>query len=218
MREDSTFVRAVVTIALVVALALLPACASQAETLCGFVVVETSHPQSLPATTTTDPALRLPVDLLRCVPVSSRRDVSVGHHLVADTTGVLSSDAAVAPKSVGPGNGLGPGAAHISDPAFSRPRIVIGQSMEARVKPWGRADNAKWYQAWRKNWHPNMTHDERLAGWMRNRRWLDRQMKRGAEIFDIGPDPTKAPSPFYRLERLYLRKHGYPVTVVPGVP
>ncbi len=91
--------------------------------------------------------------------------------------------------------------------------IVIGEGMY-RVKPAARSINAKWYQAWSKNF-PNgrlMTDAELNAAKVRNARWIKSKINQGYTIYDIGPKGTSISSPFYQLERDIIDKLGYPTT------
>lgn len=91
--------------------------------------------------------------------------------------------------------------------AASKERVVIGEGME-RVRRFARSIDAKWYQAWGKNFSRAMTKAERKAAWQRNKQWLLKQMKEGKEIIDIGIEDGK--STFYRLERAFIHKMKYP--------
>lgn len=78
--------------------------------------------------------------------------------------------------------------------------------------------NAKWYQAWSKNFPTNrlMTPAELSAAQARNARWLNTKINQGYKIYDIGIDATRATrSPFYQLERNILQQRGYPTTIIP---
>ena len=50
--------------------------------------------------------------------------------------------------------------------------------------------------------------------WMsRNRKWIKKQMKEGAEIIDIGEDPLRPTrSKYYKMEKAEITKKKYPVT------
>jgi hypothetical protein len=81
-------------------------------------------------------------------------------------------------------------------------KIVLGEGMD-RVKDFARKNDAKWYQAWKKNF-PNrkMTPDELSKSLKRNERWLKKKIKDGYEIIDIGIDPSRSSrSPFYQIEQ-----------------
>jgi len=99
--------------------------------------------------------------------------------------------------------------------------IVIGEGMGA-VKTTAKTlqsqgINAKWYQAWSKNFPTNrlMTPAELSAAKARNARWLNKKINQGYKIYDIGIDATRATrSPFYQLERSILQQRGYPITVL----
>ncbi len=100
--------------------------------------------------------------------------------------------------------------------------IVIGEGMGA-VKTTAKTlqsqgINAKWYQAWSKNFPTNrlMTPAELNAAQVRNARWLNSKISQGYTIYDIGIDATRATrSPFYQLERSILQQSGYPTIVIP---
>lgn len=100
--------------------------------------------------------------------------------------------------------------------------IVIGEGMGA-VKTTAKTlqsqgINAKWYQAWSKNFPTNrlMTPAELSAAQARNARWLNTKINQGYKIYDIGIDATRATrSPFYQLERSILQQRGYPTTIIP---
>jgi len=94
--------------------------------------------------------------------------------------------------------------------------IVIGEGMQA-VKTTAKTlqsqgINAKWYQAWTKNF-PNdrlMTPAELSAAQARNAKWLNTKINQGYKIYDIGIDVTRATrSPFYQLERSILQQRSY---------
>ena len=87
-------------------------------------------------------------------------------------------------------------------------KIVIGEGMP-RVKAHAKKIDAKWYQAWGKNFPPNrkMTPDEFSAALKRNERWIRQKIKEGYEIIDIGLDPSRATrSPFYELEQKIINE------------
>jgi RHS repeat-associated protein len=98
--------------------------------------------------------------------------------------------------------------------------IVIGENPEeveaaARRLQAQRID-AKWYQAWKKNFPPDdrlMTPDELAPALARNERWIESKIKNGYQIYDIGIDPirTKPRSPFYELEKRIIKEYKYPV-------
>jgi len=103
--------------------------------------------------------------------------------------------------------------------------IVLGEGMP-RVKTAARdlkkaGVDAKWYQAWGKNFPKGraMTPAELTASKTRNARWLKQKMKEGYEIRDIGLDslrPASERSPFYALEKQMLNDAGYSATLLPG--
>lgn len=100
--------------------------------------------------------------------------------------------------------------------------IVIGEGMGA-VKTAAKnlqsqGINAKWYQAWSKNFPTNrlMTPSEFSAAQTRNAIWLNSKIKQGYTIYDIGIDATRLTrSPFYQLEKNILQQSGYPTTIIP---
>lgn len=100
--------------------------------------------------------------------------------------------------------------------------IVIGEGMEA-IKVTSKSlqsqgVNAKWYQAWSKNFPANrlMTPAELNAAKARNARWLNTKIKQKYKIYDIGIDATRIRrSPFYQLERSILKEKKYPTTKLP---
>jgi RHS repeat-associated protein len=100
--------------------------------------------------------------------------------------------------------------------------IVLGEGMGA-VKSSAKAlqsqgVNAKWYQAWSKNFPKNrlMTPTELDAALNRNSRWLNNKINQGYKIYDIGIDPTRGiRSPFYELEQSILRQRQYPSIIIP---
>ena len=93
--------------------------------------------------------------------------------------------------------------------------IVIGEGMQS-VKGAARGlqeqgVNAKWYQAWGKNFPKNrpMKAAELEAALQRNERWIRSKIDNGYSIYDIGFDPTRSVrSPFYELEqRIIIEKN-----------
>ncbi len=98
----------------------------------------------------------------------------------------------------------------------SQKAIVIGEGMKrvqtAAQTLRSQGINAKWYQAWSKNF-PNrtMTPPELNMAKARNSRWLRTKIKQGYKIYDIGPEQGRpAPSDFYQLEQDILKKYKYP--------
>lgn len=64
--------------------------------------------------------------------------------------------------------------------------IVIGENMAGRVIPFAEKAGASWYKA--QSW-------ANPANWMKNNTaWLQKQMKAGRTIIDIGPDAARKPS------------------------
>ncbi|MBK8126965.1 MAG: hypothetical protein IPK56_09725 [Elusimicrobia bacterium] len=49
--------------------------------------------------------------------------------------------------------------------------------------------------------------------WLKNnRQWINRQIKQGNEIIDVGPDPMRTErSTYYQMEKSVLEKNKYPV-------
>ena len=94
--------------------------------------------------------------------------------------------------------------------------IVVGEGMDA-VKTAAQllkedGVNAKWYQAWRKNFPVDrlMTPEELEGALARNERWIVSKIKEGYKIYDIGIDAERAArSPFYQLKDI-LAKYNYP--------
>ena len=97
--------------------------------------------------------------------------------------------------------------------------VVIGEGM-GRVKDAAKAlqaegVDAKWYQAWGKNFPKDrlMTPAELNSALARNQRWITSKIKQGYQVFDIGKDVSKANrSPFYALEKQVLNTLQHPVT------
>jgi hypothetical protein len=78
--------------------------------------------------------------------------------------------------------------------------------------------NAKWYQAWGKNFPKNrpMTPTELQAALKRNERWIRQKAKDGYQFYDIGIDPTRSVrSPFYELEQRILKELGVKTIPLP---
>lgn len=97
--------------------------------------------------------------------------------------------------------------------AATEKAIVIGEGMY-RIKPVCRELNAKWYQAWSKNFPTDrlMTELELNAAKARNARWLKTKIKQGYKIYDIGIDSKRTlRSPFYELEQNIIEQTGYTV-------
>ncbi len=101
--------------------------------------------------------------------------------------------------------------------------VVIGEGMgdikTAAKQLQAEGINAKWYQAWSKNFPNNrpMTPDELNVALTRNQRWIDSKIKQGYDIYDIGTDPLRTTrSPFYELEQSRINKYGYPTIDITG--
>ncbi|OLY65159.1 hypothetical protein BWD11_05330 [Leptospira santarosai serovar Grippotyphosa] len=100
--------------------------------------------------------------------------------------------------------------------------IVIGEGMTA-VKTAAKnlqsqGVDAKWYQAWGKNFPKgrDMTPKEMGAALGRNEKWLNSKMKEGYNIYDIGRNPIREiPSPFYTREKSLILEKNYPTTQIP---
>ncbi|WP_340077910.1 RHS repeat-associated core domain-containing protein, partial [Leptobacterium sp. I13] len=99
--------------------------------------------------------------------------------------------------------------------------IVIGEGMSAvRSSAKGlqaQGVNAKWYQAWSKNFPKNrpMTAAELEAAIARNTRWIHSKIKDGYKIYDIGPKAKAIRSPFYQAEKDVISRLNYPVQKLP---
>jgi len=101
--------------------------------------------------------------------------------------------------------------------------IVLGEGM-SRVKKAVRelraqGVNARWYQAWGKNFPPpgvRMTPEQLESAVSRNARWLKSKIKEGYKILDIGGDGRPTRSPFYQVEQQVLSDTGHPSTHLPG--
>ncbi len=114
------------------------------------------------------------------------------------------------------------GLAEIANAAEWGKAIVIGEGMGA-VKTTAKTlqsqgINAKWYQAWSKNFPTNrlMTPAEMDAALARDARWLNTKINQGYKIYDIGIDVTRTTrSPFYQLEQSILQQRVYPTTKIP---
>jgi hypothetical protein len=100
--------------------------------------------------------------------------------------------------------------------------IVIGESMERNKKAVkdlrAKGIDATWYRAWGKNFDKNVFDlDKSLT---RNERWLNKKMKEGYKIFDIGIDKAKPRrSDFYDLEKRLIKDFqdgGYPTIPLLG--
>ena len=91
--------------------------------------------------------------------------------------------------------------------------VVLGEGMGA-VKIAARAlqsqgIDAKWYQAWGKNFPQNrpMTPAELQAALNRNERWIRLKIDEGFAFYDLGFDPTRSVrSRFYELEQSLIRE------------
>jgi RHS repeat-associated protein len=103
--------------------------------------------------------------------------------------------------------------------------IVIGENMSGRIKPavkdlQAQGVDAKWYQAWGKNFPKDgkpMTPEQFDAALARNKKWIDSKVKEGYDIYDIGIDPKRLNrSPFYEVELGSIKANNYPTIPLPG--
>src|SRR5688500_14223372 len=84
--------------------------------------------------------------------------------------------------------------------------VVIGENMTKRVIPYAKKLGAGYYKP-RTSSPPE--------NWLRNnQRWVDKQMRLGVAIIDIGPDMKRreigVASPYYTMERERIRSRSYP--------
>ncbi|ULH30836.1 RHS repeat domain-containing protein [Leptospira weilii] len=99
--------------------------------------------------------------------------------------------------------------------------IVIGEGMgavkETAKNLQSQGVNAKWYQAWGKNFPKDreMTPKEMSSALGRNEKWLNSKMKDGYKIYDIGPKTNQISSPFYKLEKTMIDQSKYTTTKIP---
>ncbi|WP_254846987.1 RHS repeat-associated core domain-containing protein [Leptospira alexanderi] len=100
--------------------------------------------------------------------------------------------------------------------------VVIGEGMtavkNAAKNLQSQGVDAKWYQAWDKNFPKGreMTPKEMSSALGRNEKWLNSKMKEGYNIYDIGNDTKRLkPSPFYAHEKNMIQEKGYPTTQIP---
>ncbi|EMO74415.1 hypothetical protein LEP1GSC127_3401 [Leptospira kirschneri str. 200801925] len=110
---------------------------------------------------------------------------------------------------------------NVNVPSGGGKAIVIGEGMGA-VKTAAKnlqsqGVDAKWYQAWGKNFPKGreMTPKEMGAALGRNEKWLNSKMKEGYNIYDIGPKTNQISSPFYKLEKTMIDQSKYPTTKIP---
>lgn len=100
--------------------------------------------------------------------------------------------------------------------------IVIGESMsrvkQATKKLQESGVDAKWYQAWEKNFPKNgekMSNNQFEESLKRNERWLKGKIDGNYQIVDIGIDIKKENrSPFYAKEKELINKSNYPIIKV----
>ena len=109
--------------------------------------------------------------------------------------------------------------------ATNKKAIVLGEGMGAvqdaakGLQSQGR--NAKWYQAWSKNFPANrpLNPKELQSALRRNERWIRSKVNDGNEFYDLGVDPTRSVrSPFYALEQRIIREAraaGRDVRIIP---
>jgi hypothetical protein len=114
------------------------------------------------------------------------------------------------------------GTALASRSATGRKAVVLGEGMgpvrDAAKGLQSHGINAKWYQAWGKNFPKNrpMTGAELEAALTRNARWIRSKIKDGYDLYDIGADPTRSVrSPFYELEQRIIRQLGARTIPIP---
>lgn len=82
------------------------------------------------------------------------------------------------------------------------------------VKTAAREYDAKWYQAWSKNFKPESFDINKSLS--RNERWIRQKVKEGYEILDIGIDEERTiRSQFYALEKRILKELHYPFVPIP---
>ncbi|WP_379968021.1 hypothetical protein [Epilithonimonas sp. UC225_85] len=99
--------------------------------------------------------------------------------------------------------------------------IVLGEGM-GRIKLatkylQSEGINAKWYQAWSKNFGKNMTDFELTAAKARNSAWLNSKIDKGYKVYDIGVDVNRPNrSPFYQIEQEILKQRNYPTINLNG--
>ncbi|WP_236713926.1 polymorphic toxin type 10 domain-containing protein, partial [Leptospira interrogans] len=110
---------------------------------------------------------------------------------------------------------------NVNVPGGGGKAIVIGEGMGA-VKTAAKnlqsqGVDAKWYQAWGKNFPKGreMTPKEMGTALGRNEKWLNSKMKEGYKIYDIGPKTNQISSPFYKLEKTMIDQSKYPTTKIP---
>ncbi|TGM95018.1 RHS repeat-associated core domain-containing protein [Leptospira licerasiae] len=104
--------------------------------------------------------------------------------------------------------------------------FVIGEGMDdikiAAKELQAMGINAKWYQAWKKNFPKDsagnaipMTDQQIAAAQKRNARIINEKIKQEYKIYDIGPD-GRTKSPFYRdTEVRIIKEKSYPTTPYP---
>jgi len=106
--------------------------------------------------------------------------------------------------------------------AFTSKSLVLGEGMGAVkdgvLRLQAKGVQAKWYQAWGKNFPKNrpMTPKELQAALTRNERWIRQKVKDGYQFYDLGFDATRSVrSPFYELERRVLKELGVKTIPLP---
>jgi hypothetical protein len=110
-----------------------------------------------------------------------------------------------------------------SKPANDGKAVVIGEGMNnvksAAKQLQAEGINAKWYQAWNKNFPDGrkMTPVEMDAAKVRNQRWIDSKITQGYDIYDIGVEAGRDDrSPFYTLEKERIEHYNYPTIPFTG--
>jgi hypothetical protein len=100
--------------------------------------------------------------------------------------------------------------------------IVIGEGMgaikNAAKSLQAEGINAKWYQAWSKNFPKGrpMTASELETALVRNNRWIHAKVNQGYKVYDIGIDAIRPQrSVFYKLEKQVIKDLDYNVTRIP---
>lgn len=76
--------------------------------------------------------------------------------------------------------------------------------MKYRVEPFAEANNLATYKGITGYRHLEKVFGKKImskVGMIHNKAWITRQMKLGANIFDIGPAGSSIASPFYATER-----------------
>ena len=83
-----------------------------------------------------------------------------------------------------------------------RKPVVIGETMKTRVNPVAEKLGADTFKP--------RSQSELKQVWFRNQRqWIQRQIRSGRRIFDIGIQRGRPRSPYYATEKEVLQKKGY---------